>query len=183
MDTAPCKHFWGSYLVSGSWAPGGNSGFSVQKHVFVGLPSLPHGPAGSACCCFSKWPPPGCSLSCLWPWPPCLCSHKPVFPSSCCPAVCCFVALFQALLRRALQVLSWPPPGSGPGFSSALSSCLVFFWYPFIWGLAQGPDVLWWRFLTPAKWLCITAWVLTTSYGCFFVLWAPQEAPLIKCAQ
>lgn len=33
---------------------------------------------------------------------PCLRSHKPVFPSSCCPAVCCFETLFQARLQCAL---------------------------------------------------------------------------------
>lgn len=89
-------------------------------------------------------------------------------------------AVLQPLLSKCF---AWPPPGFRPGLSSALSSCLVFFWCLFSPGLAHWSWFSVMEVLTPAKWLCITTWLLTASSWCFFVLWASQEAPSIKCVQ
>lgn len=95
-------------------------------------------PAGSACCLVSKRPPLGCCCSyrwsCSWTCP--RLAPPPPAAGLCFQAV--VAQLSAALLhcfRLCFSVLSkwfaWPPRGYLPCFSSALSSCSVFFWYPF----------------------------------------------------
>lgn len=79
-----------------------------------------------------EWRPPGCLCGCLLTRPP---------PASVAASLCFQAVVSQlsaALLhcfRLCFNVLSkcfaWPPHGYLPCFSSVLSSCLVFFWYPF----------------------------------------------------
>lgn len=79
-------------------------------------------------------------------------SLKPAFLSSCCPAVCCSVTLFQARLQRALQVFCLTSPWVSALLSALLgaavwySSGIHFLLSSAHWSSFSGIEVL-----TPAK--------------------------------
>lgn len=89
------------------------------------------GPVGSACCFISEGRPAGCLRSCLWTWPPASAATSLCFQA----VVAQLSAALKHCFRLGFNVLSqgfaWPPGGYLPRLSSALSSCLVFLWYPF----------------------------------------------------
>lgn len=161
---------------------------SCDSHSVCAVPRAPprglasRRAAGSACCWSQGGLQDACGAVCE-PGPPPLqpqaCVSKQLLPS--CLQLCYIVSGSASMCSPS--VLLDLPVGICLAFAQLwaavwYSSGIYFLLWSAHWSSFSGIEVL-----TPAMWLCVTAWLLTALSWCFFVLWAPQEAPLLNCAQ